>query len=262
MAEYTWSSAEAYEHYVGRWSRVAAVSLVRWVDLPHDRDWLDVGCGTGALTAAILAVGEPRRVHAYDLSPDYVAAAQERVHDPRVEFGRADARTLPEPNGTFDAAVSGLMLNFVSEPADAVAEMRRVVCPGGTVAAYVWDYAEGMQPMRIFWDAAVELDPTAGELDEGRRFSLCRPGPLQELFASAGLQEVEVRAIDVPTHFQSFEDYWRPFLGGQGPAPGYVVSLDQERHAELKALVEKRLPHQPGESIVLVARAWAVRGHA
>ncbi len=260
MAEYAWSGAEAYEQYVGRWSRPVAVQFVRWLDLPRDQDWIDVGCGTGALTASILAVGEPRQVHGYDLSPHYVAAAREHVQDARVKFDQADARALPEPTGAFHAAVSGLMLNFVPEPAEAVSEMKRVVCKGGTVAAYVWDYADRMQLIRVFWDAAVHLDPAAAELDEGRRFSITRAGPLQELFEAAKLQAVEVRAIDVPTRFESFDDYWQPFLGGQGPAPGYVASLDEERRNALRARLEERLSRQSDGSILLVSRAWAVRG--
>jgi SAM-dependent methyltransferase len=262
MADYTWASGDAYERYVGRWSRAVAVEFVRWLRLPEDMNWVDVGCGTGALTSAILAVGRPDRVRAYDLSTQYLAAARERVHDPRVEFGQSDARTLPEANDTFDTAVSGLMLNFVPDPARAVTEMRRVTRPGGAVAVYVWDYAGGMQLIRIFWNAAVELDAAAAESDEGRRFELCNPAPLHDLFESAGLQDVDVRAIDVPTRFVTFDDYWQPFLGGQGPAPGYLVSLDEERRTALKVLIQKKLPQQADGSIALTARAWAVRGRA
>lgn len=260
MPEFSWSGAQAYERYVGRWSRPVAKLFVPWLDLPPDLDWLDVGCGTGALTTVILAAARPHRVRAYDLSPHHIAAAREQVRDPRVEFAEADARRLPERSGGFDVAVSALLLNFIPEPAEAVAEMRRVLRPGGTVAGYVWDYAEGMQLIRIFWDAAVDLDPEAAELNEGRRFGLCRPEPLRRLFESAGLRAVEVLALEVPTCFASFDDYWQPFLGGQGPAPGYVASLGEEHRSELRALLEKRLTRAPDGSIPLVARAWAVRG--
>ena len=135
----------------------------------------------------------------------------------------------------FDAVVSGLILNFVPEPDGALSEMARVVRLGGVLAAYVWDYAEGMQMMRHFWDAAVALDPRASEMDEGRRFTLCNPEPLSDLFRTAELKKVEVRAIDVPTVFRDFDDYWSPFLGGQGPAPGYAMSLSQERGGRLFA---------------------------
>ena len=138
--------------------------------------------------------------------------------------------------------------------------MVRVVRPGGIVAAYVWDYAGRMELMRYFWDAAVELDPAAGALDEGLRFPLCQPAPLAELFEGAGLQRVEGREIEVPTRFKDFDDYWSPFLGGQGPAPGYAMSLDEPRRAALRELIRSRLPIAADGSISLVARAFAVRG--
>jgi SAM-dependent methyltransferase len=167
---------------------------------------------------------------------------------------------LPFDAASFDAVVSGLVLNFVPEPARAVAEMKRVARSGGTVAAYVWDYADKMELMRYFWDAAVALHPAARDLDEGPRFPVCKPGPLERLFTGAGLREVEVRAIDVPTHFRDFDDYWSPFLGGQAPAPGYAMSLTEERRSELRECIRRSLPIQPDGSIGLMARAWAVRG--
>lgn len=260
--EPTWSSGDAYERFVGRWSRPVAAEFVRWLDLPAGLDWVDVGCGTGALASAILGAAAPRRVRGYDLSPHHVAAARAQVPDPRAGFAEADATALPDPPHSFDAAVSGLVLNFVPEPASAVAELRRVVRPGGVAAAYVWDYAGGMQLLRAFWDAAAELDPSAAELDEGRRFPLCAPEPLHALFAAAGLGGVQVRAIDVPTRFADFDDWWQPFLGGQGPAPGYAVSLDDARRAALRDLLRARLPIAPDGTIPLTARAWAVRGTA
>lgn len=262
MTRVSWASGDAYERYVGRWSRPVAAEFVRWLDLPHGLDWLDVGCGTGALASAILDLADPRRVQGYDLSPEHVAAARARVADPRAAFAQADATALPDPPHAYDVAVSSLVLNFVPEPARALAEMRRVVRPGGTFALYVWDYAGEMQLMRIYWDAAVELDPSAAALDEGRRFPLCRPEPLRAMFDAAGLREVQVRAIDVPTVFRDFDDYWQPFLGGQGPAPGYAVSLDEERRAALRERIRARLPVAPDGSIALTARAWAIRGTA
>lgn len=258
----TWASGAAYERYVGRWSRPVAAEFVRWLQVPDGRDWLDVGCGTGALANAILKTAAPRRVRGYDLSLDHVAAVRARVRDPRAEFARADATALPDPPHVHDAAVSGLVLNFVPRPSDALAEMRRVVRPGGVVGVYVWDYAGKMELMRIFWDAAVGLDPSAAALDEGRRFALCRPEPLRELFESAGLRDMQVRPIDVPTRFQDFEDFWQPFMGGQGPAPGYAVSLDEDHRGALRERIRARLPFADDGSITLTARAWAVLGTA
>ena len=143
-----------------------------------------------------------------------------------------DARALPFPASTFDGVVSGLVLNFVPDPATAVAEMARVTKPGGSVGVYVWDYAGGMEMMRRFWDAAVDLDPSARELDEGRRFAaICQPDVLTDLFRDAGLHDVESRPVDMPTVFRDFDDFWNPFLGGQGPAPGYAMALGEEARA-------------------------------
>jgi SAM-dependent methyltransferase len=254
-----WNVAEAYEHYVGRWSRRVAESFVPGLDVPAGLRWLDVGCGTGALTSVVLHAGEPAEVHAVDPSDGFLTQAG-RTADPRVQFSVGDARALPFPDGRFDAVVSGLVLNFVPHPVGAVAELARVAAPGGVVAAYLWDYADGMQMIRYFWDAATALDPAAAEQDEGRRFPLCHPEPLRSLWNGAGLTGVEVEPIDVPTRFRDFDDYWSPFLGGQGPAPGYVGTLDDDSRVALRALLHDRLPVAPDGSITLSARAWAVRG--
>jgi len=221
---------------------------------------LDVGCGTGALAETILALAAPSEVVGIDPSSAFVAFARDRVNDPRVRFDVGDAQALQATSATFDEVVAGLVLNFVPEPDRAVSEMARVARVGGTVAAYVWDYAEGMQMMRHFWDAAGALDSRARELDEGRRFTLCKPEPLTDLFQTIGLEKVEVRALDVPTVFRDFDDYWSPFLGGQAPAPGYAMSLSQERRAALRERIRASLPTNSQGEHHLIARAWAVRG--
>jgi SAM-dependent methyltransferase len=189
-----------------------------------------------------------------------VAFARERIRDERAQFEVGDAQALPVETGTYDAVVSGLVLNFVPQPRQAVAEMARAAKPKSVVAAYVWDYAGKMQMMRHFWNAAAALDPAARDLDEGRRFPICQPEPLRELFQNAGLREVEVRPIDIAADFRDFDDYWSPFLGGQGPAPGYAMSLSDERRAALRERIRAGLPFALDGSIPLVARAWAVRG--
>ena len=229
-----WSAGDLYEPYVGRWSRLVARAFLQWLAVPKGKDWLDVGCGTGALTQTIL--GGHR------------------------SFEVGDAQSLPLDADAVDAAVTGLVLNFVPEPQRALAEMARVVRPNGVVAAYVWDYAGSMQLMRYFWDAAVALNPAALDLDEGRRFPLCQPGPLNVLFTQAGLLAVEAQSIDVPTVFRDFDDYWSPFLGGQGPAPGYAISLSETNREALKARIKSKLPIGKNGTIRLIARAWAVRG--
>nr|WP_275585922.1 class I SAM-dependent methyltransferase [Geodermatophilus sabuli] len=228
--------------------------------VPHGRHWLDVGCGTGALAGEVLAGSAPARVVGIDRSADFVAHAATHVTDPRAEFRQGDAQDLPVADASFDAAVSGLVLNFLPAPGAAVAEMRRGVRPGGVVAAYVWDYADGMQLMRAFWDAAGDLDPAARALDEGRRFGITRPEPLRALFDGAGLSDVAVSEVVVPTVFADFDDYWSPFLGGTGPAPAYTTSLDEDARAALREALRARLPVAEGGSIRLTARAWVVRG--
>jgi SAM-dependent methyltransferase len=255
-----WASGAAYEPYVGRWSRLVARAFLAWLAVPPGSRWLDVGCGTGALTQAILAETNPAAVQGVDASAGFAGYARETTPDPRAAFAVEDAQALTAADGTFDAAVSGLMLNFVPQPERAAAEMARVVRPGGTAAAYVWDYAGQMQFMRAFWGAAVALDPAARALDEGVRFPLCQPEPLAALWRSAGLHDVAVRAIDVPTVFRDFDDYWSPFRGGQGPAPGYLMALNEERRAALRDHIRAALPAAADGSIPLIARAWAVRG--
>ena len=260
MPSEVWDNAERLERYVGRWSRLVAREFVAWLDVPAGARWLDVGCGSGALTETVLAQAEPEAVEGVDTSEAFVGYAAAHVTDPRASFSVADAQALDRPDASFDAVVSSLVLNFLPDQAGGAAEMRRVVRPGGAVAGYVWDYAGEMQLMRRFWEAAAELDPAAGELAEGRRMAGCNPADLAALFAGAGLDGVETRAIDVPTAFADFDDYWTPFEGGQGPAPGYCVSLSQERRTALRELLRERLPAAPDGSISMIARAWAVRG--
>lgn len=256
-----WGDGDRYEPYVGRWSRLVAAEFLDWLDVPTGRRWLDVGCGTGALTETILTRAQPSEVRGVDPSEDFVAYAQKQIADPRFEVQVSDARSLPFADGSFDAVVSGLVLNFVPDQGGAAKELRRVAVEGGTVGAYVWDYAGGMQMMRYFWDAAADLDPAARASDEGERFAeIASLKGLGGLFDVAGFQDVRTRAIDVPTIFRDFDDFWTPFLSGQAPAPAYCMSLDEATRAELRALLKVRLPAKADGTIRLTARAWAVRG--
>ncbi|MFC4852086.1 class I SAM-dependent methyltransferase [Actinophytocola glycyrrhizae] len=238
-------AGDEYEAYVGRWSRRVAERFVPWLGVPAGQRWLDVGCGTGALSAAALAAGA--EVTGVDPSPGFLAGRR------GVVVG--DARALPFADGRFDVVVAGLVLNFVPDPARALAEQARVAVPGATVAAYVWDYADGMAMMRLFWDAAREVDPEAP--DEGALFPLCRPDPLAGLWRAAGLTGVVVDAVEVPTTFAGFTDFWRPFLGGQGAAPAYLAGRPPPVRDRIRDLLRARLP---AHDIRLTARAWAVRG--
>ncbi|HEY3263386.1 MAG TPA: class I SAM-dependent methyltransferase [Pseudonocardiaceae bacterium] len=255
-----WTSDQAYEPYVGRWSRLVAARFLRWLPAAPGSTWCDVGCGTGALAHAVLTTEKPARVLGVDPSTAYLRAARRGAADLPFHAVVSSATAIPTADRAFDYVVSALVLNFVARPGQALAEMRRVTRPGGLIGAYVWDYAEGMQVIRQFWDAAIELDPAAAELDEGIRFPLCRPGPLHALFASAGLVDVQVEPIEVPTVFADFDDLWRPFLGGQGPAPGYCTSLPEDRREVLRQQLHTGLPQRSDGSIPLKARAWAVRG--
>ncbi|TYB40744.1 methyltransferase domain-containing protein [Micromonospora sp. AP08] len=247
---------------MGRWSRLVAREFLRRLALPPGLRWLDVGCGTGALTAAVLAEADPARVTGVDPAAGFLAHARDRVDDPRAAFGIGDARALPVGDARVDVVVSGLALNFVPGPARAVAEFARVLRPGGVAAAYVWDYAEGMAMMRHFWAAAEALDPAVAELAEGRRFPLCRPDALRALWTDAGFAMVAVEPVVVPTVFADVDAYWAPFLGGQGAAPAYVASLAEPDRAALRDLLVTRLPVEADGSVRLTARAWAVRGIA
>ncbi len=255
-----WSRGEVYEGWIGRWSPLVAREFLPWLAVPPHSDWLDVGSGTGAPSQTILELAKPKNIKGVDSSEGYVNFAKARISDPRVTFEMADAQALPEVSDSYDVAVSGLVINFVPQPEKAVSEMRRVVRLGGVVATYLWDLAGEMQIIRRFWDAAIALDPAALELDEGRRFPLCKPGPLQRLFEGAGLHSVETRAIDIHTDFKDFDDFWAPFLGGQGPAPAYAMSLSEEHRVVLRERLRTSLPIATDGSIPLIARAWAVRG--
>ena len=253
-----WAAGELYEPYIGRWSRLVAAGFVSWLGLGAGQRCVDVGCGTGALSYELAARVGASCVTGVDQSEGFVAYARRLL--PGAAFRVGDATDLTFDDETFDAAVSGLVLNFVPDHAAMVREMCRVVKPGGTVAVYVWDYAGEMQLIRRFWEAAAALNPIAVELDEGRRFPVCEPGALEALFGSCGLASVRSRAIDVPTPFADFDDYWTPFLGAQGPAPAYVMSLDAADRERLRERLRESLPTEPDGSIHLSTRAWAVSG--
>ncbi|MEE8045680.1 MAG: class I SAM-dependent methyltransferase [Dehalococcoidia bacterium] len=256
------NNADAYERYMGRWSRLIAPRFLEGLEIAASAQWLDVGCGTGNLSLAILSSCDPAEVHGIDTSPGFIAMANEVVLDNRASFEAFDTETLPAETAAYDAVVSGLVLNFLPDVDLGIAEMFRAVKPGGTVAAYVWDYGGKMEIMRRFWDVAVALDPAASSFDEGKRDPvLCEPNPLRELFESAGLIDVSVKNIDAPAHFEDFDDYWLPFTGNQGSAPRYVASLNAESRNTLREQLRSALPISPERgSIDLIARAWAVSG--
>jgi SAM-dependent methyltransferase len=257
-----WAAGETYDVFMGRWSRLLALRYVSWLSLRPGGHWLDVGCGTGSLADAICGRAEPASVVACDPSEPFIEYARRRPVDPRIAFVVGGVGQLPTRVGGFECVASLLALNFFPNPADAVTEMRRVAAIDGVVSACVWDYAGRMEFLRRFWESAAALDPAAAELDEGRRFPICRPDALGSLFRSGGLTEVACDSIEIPTRFSGFTDLWKPFLGGTGPAPSYVAKLDASHRGALAARLERSLPREPDGAIALVARAWVVRGVA
>ena len=255
-----WVAGDAYEAYMGRWSRRLAKAFVEWLQPTRASNWLEVGCGTGALTSTICDSADPAFVIACDPSAPFVEHAREHLPDARVSFIVAGAEALPRRTGGFDAAVSGLVLNFLPDPQAALKSIRERLRRAGLGAAYVWDYAEGMEFLRFFWEEAVALDVRAVSLDEARRFPLCQPSALAALFETAGLAQVETHALVISTDFSTFDDYWAPFLCGTGPAPSYVASLDPDARELLRGGLAQRLQTRSDGLIRLRARAWAVRG--
>lgn len=260
MTKEVWTEGEAYEFFMGRWSEGVAEIFLPWLDVAPRSRWLDVGCGTGRLTRAILGHALPAVVVGIDSSTGFAGTARDLSGDDRVHFLVGDGQALPIATSRVDAAVCGLVLNFVPDAERMVAELVRVVRSDGIVGWYVWDYAEGMEFLRHFWDAAIDLDSTAATLDEGVRFPICQPDALRRVAETAGLDSVRVRAIDVPTRFSDFDDFWTPFLGAQGPAPTYVAGLSRDRRLGFREHLRSRIPVNTDGSIDLMARAWAVQG--
>ncbi len=255
----TWQSHDHYEKFMGRWSRLVANQFLDWLASDPGLKWLDVGCGSGALIDAVMRKYEPTEVSAIDQSEAFVKAAQQRLGN-GVHCRVGNALNLPLEDASVNITISGLVLNFIPEAENALAEMKRATHSGGTIAAYVWDYAGKMEFLQYFWDAVIELDPEASQLNEGERFPDCNPEALQHLFNEAGLVDTQTTPIRIDTNFVDFDDFWQPFLGGQGPAPSYVQSLAAPEQNRLSKLLYKRLPIQTDGSIPLSARAWAVKG--
>jgi SAM-dependent methyltransferase len=254
------SESDAYERFMGRWSRQLAAPFVRFAGVRDGESLLDVGCGTGSVAGAALSLAPAASITGIDLSAEYVARARASI--PGARFEVADAQALPFAGRTFDRALSLLVINFVPAPAKALGEMIRVTRPGGTVAAAVWDYGEGMEMLRVFWDEAVALDPAADTRDE-RRMPLCRRGELAALWRDHGLADVVEEPIVVRLAFSSFDDYWEPFLAKQGPAGVYVASLAGARKGQLRERLRRRLVGAGADGgFTLGARAWAVRGRS
>jgi len=254
----SWESGDPYEYYMGRWSLHVAESFLDWLSPSSGLNWLDIGCGSGALSEAIINNHKPAALTAIDQSEDFVRTAQKRLGN-RAHCRVGNALSLPLDNYSVNIVVAGLVLNFISEPEKALSEMKRVTDAGGTIAVYLWDYAGKMDFLRHFWDAAVEIKPEALNFHESKRFPDSNEQALKRLFKKAGLVDIETTSIEITTHFRDFDDYWKPFLGGQGPAPSFVLSLDEDERNKLRNALKTHLPIQLDGSISMVARAWAAK---
>jgi SAM-dependent methyltransferase len=255
----SWQSGDPYDFYMGRWSKLVAEQFVDWLSPRSGGQWVDVGCGTGALCEAIIDRHNPKSVIAIDQSEGFVLTAQKRLGS-KANCKKGNALSLPLDDASMDFAVSGLVINFLAEPEKALWEMQRITRKGGTVAVYIWDYAGQMEFLNYFWDIAVELNVGASNFHEGRRFPDSNAEHLMGLFNRVGFSNIEAAPLQIVTHFRDFSDYWNPFLGGQGPAPTYVSKLDYSEQSRLRAALAQKLPCKDDGSILLTARAWATKG--
>ena len=246
----------AYERYMGEWSRLAGETFLGWLAPQPGLRWLDVGCGNGAFTEMIVGRCAPRSVHGVDPSEGQLAYARTRPAARVAQFRRGDAMRLPFPDDAFDAAVMPLVIFFVPDPAQGVAEMARVVSPGGAVSAYAWDMEGGGFPYEALQaemrglGVAVPVPPSPGA---------SRTDAMRDLWTGAGLDSVETREIDVRRTFNDFDDYWATVTGGPSVRT-QLAAMEPDDLALLKARVSARLPADAAGRITYGARANAVKG--
>jgi ubiquinone/menaquinone biosynthesis C-methylase UbiE len=254
-----WKAGDPYEQFMGRWSSLVAGEFLDWISPGHGLHWLDVGCGSGALSMAVMQRFKPENLTAIDQSQGFVLSAQKRL-GARTICKVGSALELPMDDHCVDVTVSGLVLNFLPDINKALSEMTRVTKPAGLVAVYVWDYAGKMDFLQKFWESAAELNNEASHFDEAKRFADFNSDYIKMSFSKAGLDKIKSASLEIETHFTDFDDYWKPFLGGQGPAPTYLHSLSEAKKEQLKKLIHRRLPIQNNGSIKLTSRALAVKG--
>jgi ubiquinone/menaquinone biosynthesis C-methylase UbiE len=256
------ANAEAYERFMGRWSRLLAPLLIEFTGLPDGGKVLDVGSGTGSLAFAI--AGSRPRTHVVGIEPSeaFVAYSKSRNSFPdRVEFQVGDAQQMALPDASFDASLALLVFNFIPGRMKALREVRRTTKPGGLISAVVWDYSGRMQMLRTFFNAATKTNPKAAEQIDEKSMPLSRAGELAVLWKQGGLDNIKEQPLEITMRFKSFSDYWDPFLLGQGPAGAYVRSLDAGQLQALRSEVKRQLSWEPEDKpLDLLARAWAVRG--
>jgi len=254
------AASAGYERFMGRWSQLLAPRFIAFAGIKNGQNVLDVGTGTGSAAAAVEASVPASEIVGIDPSQAFIAYAQKNAKSPRAHFEVGDAQALRFKDASFDQTLALLVMNFIPDHHKAIAEMRRVTRPQGTVSACVWDYDAGMQMLRFFWDEAIALDPAMEPKDE-RHMKLSHQGQLGELWKKAGLVNVQEAPLVIDQAFSSFNDYWEPFTKGAGPGGAYVVSLAPDRRQQLEARMRKRLlKDRPDGPFTLTARAWCVRG--
>ena len=261
-SSFTVRRAGGYEQLMGRWSRLLAVPFIEFAGLADGDRVLDVGCGTGSLTFALPEAANVGAVAAIDVSPVFVAETRQRNTDPRITVAEGDACAIPFPDGHFDRALSLLILHFVPRTGQAVHEMRRVVRPGGMIAAAVWDHLGGMSGMRMMWDTVAMLDESAIQARARYCFQpMMRPGELRQTFIAEGLRDVSETSLLIRMDYENFSDYWDPIAAGEGPLGKYVAGLDPARRAKADEAVRAAyVAGQPDGPRSFAAVAWACRG--
>src|SRR3984957_4934820 len=255
-----WTSGGHYDEWMGRWSRLLARDFLNWLSVPAGLRWIDVCCGSGMVTEAIVERNAPSIVAGIDASSAQISFAREHRANPNVTFETGDAMALQFADSSFDMAVCGLGLNYIPSSSRALEEFCRVTRAGGTVAAYVWDYSGGAIFLRKFWDAAAAVDGEAIHYDQATRFKICTQEGLRSLFEQAKLEDVSLHALDIVTRFASFDDYWEPLLTGQGSAPNYLATRDETARTAIRERVRAAMPTGAQGAIEMPARAWAIRG--
>jgi len=254
-----WNNAKAYDRFMGRWSRQLAPKFIDWLGVPSNSAWLEIGCGTGALTSAICEKTNPVSVVALDTAPEFVDYCSKHLAYASLRVIQGTMDSLPLRKGGYDAVVSSLVLNFLPNTVESLKKMKSVCSSRGFIAACVWDYSKGMEFLRLFWDAAGSVDPNAASLDEGVRFPLCNPDALKAAFQKAGLNNIEVDSIAIPTLFSNFDDYWSSLSEGTGPAPSYVATLSPAKREALVSCLKSMTGSGENSPIKLQASAWAIK---
>jgi SAM-dependent methyltransferase len=254
--------ADGYDQYMGRWSKRLAPLFLDFAGVADGERIIDVGCGTGSLTFLIPDRAKISAIEAIDLEAQFIEALQQRNSDQRISARQGDACSIPFGENHFDSALSMLVLHFVPTPERAVAEMLRVVRPGGIVAATVWDTFGGMPSQRMFWDTFAAIEPTALAR---RGLALVRPmtlpGEMSRGFTAAGLENISEATLTIRMDFESFDDYWLPLINGQGTLAAFLATLPQGVPERVQAAVRQAyLSDQPDGPRSFASVAWAVKG--